>query len=195
MIQLLIKIIQWLVDFFSFLEDLKNGVFISNKNIELLNFKSGDQNPLRINGVKLLSLTSSIFFLILYNMKSKLTNLLATLFLCIWTVCANAQTTTPNGKAQLIEFTNATAKFTVPPGKTWVVNNVFSSAETADKEINYIRLKKINNTDYVSNGPLLSNYARTFFSYPIIFPEKTTFEIQITDLNAKAIIIFTEVNN
>ena len=62
MIQLLIKIIQWLVDFFSFLEDLKNGVFISNKNIELLNFKSGDQNPLRINGVKLLSLTSSMFF-------------------------------------------------------------------------------------------------------------------------------------
>ena len=195
MIQLLIKIIQWLVDFFSFLEDLKNGVFISNKNIELLNFKSGDQNPLRINGVKLLSLTSSMFFLMLNKMKSKLTNLFATLFLCLWAVCANAQTTTPNGKAQLIEFTNATAKFTVPAGKTWVVNNVFSSSEIEKYEYNYIILKKINNTDYGSNGPVLSNSARTFFSYPIIFPEKTTFEIQIKDLNAKAIIIFTEVDN
>ncbi len=29
------QIVQWLVDFFSYLEDLKNGVFISNKNIEL----------------------------------------------------------------------------------------------------------------------------------------------------------------
>jgi hypothetical protein len=29
------QIVQWLVDFFSFLEDLKNGVFIGNKNIEL----------------------------------------------------------------------------------------------------------------------------------------------------------------
>ena len=29
------QIIQWLVDFFSFLEDLNNQVFISNKNIEL----------------------------------------------------------------------------------------------------------------------------------------------------------------
>ena len=142
MIQLLIKIIQWLVDFFSFLEDLKNGVFISNKNIELLNFKSGDQNPLRINGVKLLSLTSSMFFLMLNKMKSKLTNLFATLFLCLWAVCANAQITTPNGKAQLIEFTNATAKFTVPAGKTWVVNNVFSSSEIEKYEYNYIILKK-----------------------------------------------------
>ncbi len=195
MIQLLIKIIQWLVDFFSFLEDLKNGVFISNKNIELLNFKSGDQNPLRINGVKLLSLTSSMFFLMLNKMKSKLTNLFATLFLCLWAVCANAQTTTSNGKAQLIEFTNATAKFTVPAGKTWVVNNVFSSSEIEKYEYNYIILKKINNTDYGSNGPVLSNYERTSFSYPIIFPEKTTFEIQIKDLNAKAIIIFTEVDN
>jgi hypothetical protein len=90
-------------------------------------------------------------------MKSKLTYLLATLFLCLWAVCANAQTTTPNGKAQLIEFTNATAKFTVPAGKTWVVNNVFSSSEIEKDVTNQIILKKINNTDYGSNGPIPVN--------------------------------------
>ena len=59
-------------------------------------------------------------------MKSKFSIFVATLFISVYALSVNAQTTLSKGKAQLIEFTNATAKFTVPVGNTWVVNNVFS---------------------------------------------------------------------
>jgi len=59
-------------------------------------------------------------------MKSKFTAFIATLFLSVCIFSGNAQTTIPKGKAQLIEFTNSTAKFTVPAGKTWVIYNTFS---------------------------------------------------------------------
>jgi len=59
-------------------------------------------------------------------MKSKMTIFIVTLFLSVCSLSVNAQTTLPTGKAQLIEFTNATAKFIVPDGKTWVIYNVFS---------------------------------------------------------------------
>jgi len=58
-----------------------------------------------------------------------LTILLFVLFLTTWTLTINAQTTIPKGKAKLIEFTNATAKFTVPEGKTWYIKNTFSDCE------------------------------------------------------------------
>ena len=35
-----------------------------------------------------------------------------------------------NGKANIVEFTNATAKFTVPSGKTWIIQNIFSDGYT-----------------------------------------------------------------
>lgn len=128
-------------------------------------------------------------------MKSKLTILIVALFLSFWSFSVNAQITIPKGKVQLIEFTNNTAKFIVPDGKTWYISNIFSSDVSVGENTNYIVLKKINNTTYGANGPLLSNTARNYFSYPIILPEKTTFEILITDLTAKAILIYTEVDN
>jgi hypothetical protein len=105
-------------------------------------------------------------------MKSKSTTFVAVLFLSIWTLFSNAQTTVPQGKIQLIEFTNATAKFIVPEGKIWYITNVFSSSESAKQETNYIILKMINNTTFGNNGPKLSNFARNYFSFPVIFPEK-----------------------
>lgn len=128
-------------------------------------------------------------------MKSKLTIFLATLFLSVLTLSGNAQTTTPKGKAQLIEFTNATAKFTVPDGKTWVIYNVFSdyitnvtlSNERYDGEDIRIFFKSINGitkTDLTKNlyGTQLyrSTNASTTVGMPIILPEKTTFELIIT---------------
>ncbi|MCX7728634.1 MAG: hypothetical protein N2203_04100 [Bacteroidia bacterium] len=59
-------------------------------------------------------------------MKLKLTIFIVTLFLSVWILSGNAQTTISKGKAQSIEFTNASAKFTVPDGKSWVIINVFS---------------------------------------------------------------------
>ena len=128
-------------------------------------------------------------------MKSKLAIFITAIFLSVWSLSVKAQTNIPNGKVQLTEFTNTTARFTVPAGKTWYISNIFSSSQSAKEETNYIILKNINNTTFGSNGPILSNFARNFINYPIIFPEKTTFEIQITDLSAKAIIIYTEVDN
>ena len=59
-------------------------------------------------------------------MKSKMTIFVVTLLLSTWSLTGNAQTTIPKGKAQIIEFNNSTAKFTVPAGKTWYIINLFS---------------------------------------------------------------------
>lgn len=134
-------------------------------------------------------------------MKSKLTIFLATLFLSVLTLSGNAQTTMPKGKAQLIEFTNATAKFTVPEGKTWIIYSIFSEyvvdgvvkIDEYSKKNTYsgsldirIFLKDLNGiekTNYVKNiyGTQLyrSTNASTVIPYPIIFPEKTTFNLII----------------
>lgn len=128
-------------------------------------------------------------------MKSKLPKCIA-IFVFIFSMSTSfAQTAIPNGENRLVEFTNASSKFTVPEGKTWYISNIFSSYENANQETNYIVLKKINNTSFGNNGPILSNTARAFFSYPLILPQKTYFEIQISDENAKAIMIYTEVSN
>ena len=59
-------------------------------------------------------------------MKSKFKNSIAALFLSILSLNSYSQTAIPKGKTQLIEFANATAKFTVPEGKTWIIYSIFS---------------------------------------------------------------------
>jgi hypothetical protein len=144
--------------------------------------KSGDQNPLKKTGRILKSLMSRKKMKI---MKSKLTTFVAVLFLSIWTLSSNAQTTIPKSKAQLIEFTNSTAKFTVPSGKTWTVHSVFTSFP-ADNNYYYIYVKSINSvilTDISKNMfGLLLYCSNTISNYPpsLILPENTSIEFIIT---------------
>lgn len=106
-----------------------------------------------------------------------------TLFLCVFSLSSIAQTTTPNGKAKLIEFNNSTAKFTVPEGKTWTIYNVFCERKLnalagVDKSIR-IKIKSINSTVY-ENGPVAYHYKTDgVMNFPIVFPEKTVFEFEI----------------
>ena len=128
-------------------------------------------------------------------MKSKITFLIATLFLIVCSLSVNGQTEIPKGKMNVKSFSNANAKFTVPDGKIWYVTNVFSSLKNSEGEKNYIFLKSLDDVDYKNNGPCLSNYARNYVVYPIILPSNTTFEILISDNSAKAFILYTEVDN
>ena len=158
-------------------------------------------------------------------MKSKLTIFLAALFLSVCTLSGNAQTSLPKGKAQLIEFTNATAQFTVPEGKSWFIYSVFSEyvvdgvvkfneytktneyANSLDIRIFIKDMNGTEKTNYIKNiyGTQLyrSTDASTVIPYPIIFPEKTTFNLIILkgDLGSlklyggKAYISLLEVDN
>jgi hypothetical protein len=129
-------------------------------------------------------------------MKTKMLFFIITHFF-VFSLDLSAQSTIPKGKAQLIEFTNANAKFTVPEGKTWVLYNVFSDyvvdgvMKTDDytKKIVFsddkpvrIFLKELNGvekTNYLMNvyGTQFyhSNTFSTGISYPLLFPEKTSF--------------------
>jgi hypothetical protein len=115
-------------------------------------------------------------------------------FFCLG-VTVNAQASFLKSKAQLIEFTNDSANFTVPEGKTWVIYSIFSDHTVISPSKSYllidirIFLKNINGdekTNYTKNiyGPLLywSSATRaglTSVPYPIIFPEKTSFSLII----------------
>jgi len=158
-------------------------------------------------------------------MKSKLTVFLATLFLSVCTLSGNAQTSIPKGKAQLIEFTNETAQFRVPEGKSWFIYSIFSdyvvdgvvkfneytktNEYTDDLDIR-IFLKDLNGTEktnYIKNiyGTQLyrSSNASTVIPFPVIFPEKTTFNLIVLKgglgtlklHNGKAYISIMEVDN
>ena len=127
-------------------------------------------------------------------MKSKITFLIATLFLIVCSFSVNGQTETPKGKMNAKSFSNANAKFTVPDGKIWYITNIFSSLKDASGNNNYIFLKSLGEVDYNDNGPCLSNYARNYIVYPIIIPSNTSFEILISDNSAKAFILYTEVD-
>jgi hypothetical protein len=99
--------------------------------------------------------------------------------------------------AYLIEFKNASAKFTVPKGKTWEIVNVFSNSVgpggfsyDASGYVKYdevrVLIKSINGsvlTDLskLELGPVIyrgPNHERTQ-ALPMIFPEGTTFELVI----------------
>lgn len=116
-----------------------------------------------------------------------------TLFISGCFFASNAQTTIPKGKAQLIEFTNESAKFTVPEGKTWILYNAFSDYCTEMKtdavggltSISiHIFIKSINDVTKTDLTKLilgtqlyLSKDATKSIGMPIILPEKTKFEL------------------
>lgn len=96
-----------------------------------------------------------------------------------------------NGKANIVEFTNATAKFTVPIGKTWVIQNIFSDESTNFKINNnnnglehcrvLVFIKTINGvikTDFITekNSKRLNNNSDF---HPIYLPENTSIEFII----------------
>ena len=96
---------------------------------------------------------------------------------------------------KFIQFNNFSASFEVPVGKTWAINQIFSSftseANTnSDGTSSYpairIFIKTLNGdikTDYQGNrfGPQVyqSNNTAATISYPIILPEKTSFSLII----------------
>ena len=117
-------------------------------------------------------------------MKSKLIISLATLFLSVCSLCSNAQTSIPNGKAQLIEFTNATAKFKVPLGKTWTIHSAFTSYPDDDNSYG-VSIKSINGIIQadISNkkiGKLLFSSNLIVNIQPLVLPENTSLELIIT---------------
>ncbi len=146
-------------------------------------------------------------------MKSKIVIFIVTLFLSVCSLSVNAQTTIPKGKAQLIEFTNATSKFTVPAGKTWYIINVFTdykidlkydAAGNKTQGLNLdVFVKSLNRTiltDLANNklGPIINDKT-------IILPENSEIEFLITSgywaseplkqCNAKAYLNLIEVDN
>ena len=96
-------------------------------------------------------------------------------------------------KAKLIEFSNVSAKFVVPDGKTWIIHSVISDYITNlrkidsegyfDSEDIRIFIKSLNgvpktNITRLIFGPLLyGSDGRFGLRFPIVFPEKTTFEL------------------
>ena len=141
-------------------------------------------------------------------MKSKMTIFIVTLFLSFCSLSVIAQSTIPKGKAQLIEFTNVTSNFTVPPGKTWYINNVFSNynreldIKLYIKSLNGTILTDLSKKEY---GTLLYHSRDMGFviQYPIIFPENSTFELIIVSgdwelqslCDKKAYLNFIETEN
>ena len=124
-------------------------------------------------------------------MKSKLTIFITTLLLSVCSLSINAQTTMLQGKAQLIEFTNATAKFTVPAGKTWTVYGAFTSYIANDEDSYSIFVKSINGsvlTDFSKRLVGLPVYISKSISFsfqggvnlPLYLPENTSFELIVT---------------
>ncbi len=124
-------------------------------------------------------------------MNLKMTVFIVTLFLSVCSLSGNAQTTIPKGKAQLIEFTNATAKFTVPEGKSWYIYSAFMDNQIvnyteSNYDMTYILIKSLNgkiHTDLTKNIYGTRLYAgrsgNCNISYPLILPEKTIIEFII----------------
>jgi hypothetical protein len=96
---------------------------------------------------------------------------------------------------QFVQFNNFSASFEVPLGKTWVINQIFSSF-TSEVKTNVdgttspvpvrVFIKTLNGdikTDHEGNrfGPQVfqSDNTAATISYPIVLPEKTTFSLVI----------------
>jgi hypothetical protein len=134
-------------------------------------------------------------------MKSKTPLFIIALFLTLTLSISKgfAQAGIPKGKAHLVEFTNETAKFKVPEGKTWYIYNVFCERKYnkgAEVESTRILISSINNIKF-KNGPSIFNQnVGQNLNAPLIFPEKTTFELEISDPSgSKAVINYIEVDN
>lgn len=133
-----------------------------------------------------------------------------TLSISVWSLTVNAQTTIPNGKAHLIEFTNATAKFTVPEGKTWVIYNAFTSIPQ-DENTYSIWIKSINGmiisdiSKQIWGKLLYSSNGLANIILPLILPENTTIELiiikrdDVTDIRSlyakSAFLNYVEIDN
>ena len=126
--------------------------------------------------------------------------LLLIFFFCVISKNVNAQSDLPKGKVHLVEFINGEGKFAVPQGKSWYIYNIFSDrkhytqVEGRDGYVT-IAFKRINQVVY-ENGPCVYNQnLGNIINFPLIFPEKTTFEFIIKNSGAKAIMSYIEVDN
>lgn len=130
----------------------------------------------------------------------KLAVFLVMFFFFVISKNVNAQSDLPKGKVHLVEFTNETGKFFVPQGKSWYIYNIFSDRKYyasvgGGESFVAIALKSINKVVF-QNGPYVyQQYLGTIFNFPLIFPEKTTFEFEIKNSGVKAIMSYIEVEN
>jgi hypothetical protein len=103
----------------------------------------------------------------------------------------------PKGKANLIEFNSSNSVFIVPEGKTWYVYNVFcerKSVQNTEESPNAIVLKRVNNLIF-KKGPLVY-LSESAINFPLIFPEKTTFELEIiSSSKTQATMTYIETDN
>lgn len=150
------------------------------------------------------------------NMKS---NLILLLSIIIFQFSVNKSAAQNfNGKANIVEFTNATAKFIVPNGKTWIIQNIFSDIETKFKvkdswnngELNHcsvsVYIKSINGS--IKTDLTSEQYSRRMNNNdfrPIYLPENTTIEFLIVyhdsstktikNLDGSATLNYIEITN
>ncbi len=90
-------------------------------------------------------------------------------------------------KAKLIEFSNASAKFVVPDGKTWIIHSVLYNYVTnvRKKEGKDYYINNVVRIFFKSlNGVQKTNITRNIYGpridiahLPLVLPEKTTFEL------------------
>ena len=121
--------------------------------------------------------------------------------------------------AKFQQFNNFSASFEVPLGKTWIINQIFSSFasdiitnEDGTSSVVPVRIfiKTLNGdikTDYIGNrfGPQVyqSNNTGATVSYPIVLPESTKFSLVIikgdpgncTAYDGSAYMSFFELTN
>jgi len=111
----------------------------------------------------------------------KILLVVSVLFLCV-------SSTLQEKAAKFTQFNNFSAQFEVPVGKTWVIQQIFTSFTqvNVNNETPAIRIfiKTLNGdikTDYAGNryGPQVfqSNNTAATVSYPIVLPEKTSFSL------------------
>lgn len=120
-----------------------------------------------------------------------------------------------SSKTVLLEFTNANAQFTVPAGKSWIINSVFSDYVTDcvkngdyyDCSDIYIFIERLNNVEKTNAanlkyGPLLYRTNNSFSTHlPIHLPAGTNLELVILKgytgnmepYNGSAFVSITEV--
>jgi hypothetical protein len=140
--------------------------------------------------------TASFKNWILNPLRFKKKPLILLLILCSTSISIYAQIV-PQGKANLIEFNSNNAVFIVPEGKTWYVYNVFcerKSVQDTEESPNAIVLKRVNNLIF-KKGPLVY-LSESAINFPLIFPEKTTFELEIlSSIEIQATMTYIETDN
>ena len=126
-------------------------------------------------------------------MKSSILIIVTALFVSVSSFNAHSQGTLPPSKVKLLEFSNSKSSFSVPPGKAWMIYNVFSDyctgmevKKNGNVEASSIRIfvKSLNDvlkTDLVNKkyGTQLymSGDTGKAIGLPLLLPEKTRFEL------------------